>query len=69
MVLGPARRVTSRLVPTARTFAAADGHGLYDLRLVLRKSFAGVDDAVEEDHSGGPEGGSVRVELCCARAA
>ena len=48
-VWGPASRVTSSLVPDGQHFAVCDGHGLHDVRLVFGESFAGVDDAVEED--------------------
>ena len=55
-VLGPARRETSAVVPTASTFAAADGHGFDDLRLVFCESNARVDDSVEEEVIGGNGG-------------
>ena len=61
-VLGPARRVMSSVVADGEHFAAADGHGLDDLRLVFSETFAGIDDAIEEDDVG--RSGGVR---CCMR--
>ena len=47
--MGPARRVISSVVSDGEDFAAADGDGFDDLRLVFGEANAGVDDAVEED--------------------
>ncbi len=50
--IGSGETLDVRVAADGEDSAAADGDGLNRLRLVFRKTFAGVDDGVEEDDVG-----------------